>query len=98
MRTVETGRRAVRYACPSCQMRYKIGKPKATDSWPVHLTLSPMQVDLLLVAAAEFRDLCEEAGEYDHAIDFVDWIRIDALRPSFGSPVLRAHEYARRNR
>ena len=84
---VETGRRAERNPCPSCEVRFKVGKPKATDTWPVQLTMSPAQLDLLLVAAAEFRDLCDEAGEYNDAVSFVDWVRPDALRPSFASPV-----------
>jgi hypothetical protein len=85
---VTTGRQAIRYVCPSCEMRYKVGEPKAQDTWPAHLTMSPTQVDLLLVAAAEYRDLCEEAGEYQDVIGFVDWVRPDALRPNFASPIV----------
>lgn len=66
--------------CESCGVRLTIGEPKATDYWPQRLALTKPQVDLLLQAAAEYRDLCDEAGEYEEAIAFVDWVAPDAMR------------------
>jgi hypothetical protein len=88
--------------CSSCQQRILIGEPKARDSWPAQLTLSPHQLDVLLVAAAEYHDLCEETGEPESAVAYVDWVRPDALTVSYESPVkadpprLRTHDYRRR--
>ncbi len=86
--TILTGRtEARRQLCASCRVRIKVGEPRALDSWPTRLNLSQTQVDLLLVAAAEFRDLSDDAGEYADAVAFVDWMAPDALRPSYTSPV-----------
>lgn len=60
--------------CHSCNARKTVGDPKAIDSWPPSVTLAPAQIRLLLVAAAEYRDLTEESGEYEHAVQFVDWV------------------------
>jgi hypothetical protein len=81
---VQTGRTLPRsrYECHSCQLRNAVGTPKSLDTWAMRLHGAPLtseQVDLLLVAAAEFRDLCEESGEYADAVSFVDWVRPDAL-------------------
>lgn len=77
-----TGREYVRrrYTCEGCGVVKAIGRPKATATWPPHLVLSPQQVKWLTTAAAEYRDLCAEAGEYEAAVDFVDWVAVDALR------------------
>lgn len=69
-----------RALCHGCEARRMIGEPKANDVWAQRLTLSEDQMADLLAAAAEYRDLCEEAGEYEHAVQFLDWLRIDALR------------------
>lgn len=75
-REAARGRRGI---CLSCQQRYMLGEPKASESWPAQLHLSAEQVDLLLIAAAEYRDLCEEAGEYETVVAFVDWLAPDVL-------------------
>lgn len=49
-------------------------------------------MDVLLQAAAEFRDLCDEEGEYDHAVDFIDWVRPDAVSEGFASPITLSAE------
>lgn len=69
-----------RYLCEGCKVQKAIGRPKATATWPSHLWLTTDQVKWLTTAAAEYRDLCDEAGEYEHAVDFVDWVAVDALR------------------
>lgn len=65
---VETGRIMPRrtYECHSCHVRNAIGVPRASDSWPPQLHLSEKQMDLLLVAAAEFREMCEECRSCKH--------------------------------
>ena len=87
---VETGRtlpRSRTYECESCHVRRAIGVPKVSDTWPAQLHINAVQLDLLLLAAAEFRDLCEEAGMYADAVEFVDWVRPDALSRGFASPI-----------
>jgi hypothetical protein len=89
MGRVETGRtypRLRNYECESCHQRNAIGAPRASDTWPASLSINAKQMDLLLIAAAEFRDLSEEAGEHPDAIDFLDWVRPDALTRGFASP------------
>jgi hypothetical protein len=83
---VTTGRTMERKACPGCNLRYSVGAPQASDTWPARLSLSPYQLDLLLLAAAEFRELCDEAGEYADCVDFLDWVRPDALSVSYVTP------------
>lgn len=90
----ETGRiypRSRTYQCESCKVRNAIGEPRASDTWPARLHLTEVQLDLLLVAAAEFRDLSIEAGEPVNAIAFLDWIRPDALSPVFASAASIPH-------
>ena len=82
-----TGRITTRRICQSCRMRYAFGEPKPTDSWPARLRMNSDQIDLLLVAAAEYKQLCDEAGEYADPVDFLDWVRPDALSPGFASPI-----------
>jgi hypothetical protein len=68
--------------CQSCGTRRTVGEPRTTETWYLRLrelTLNPEQLDLLLQAAAEYADLSEEAGEYESAIGFLDWVRPDAL-------------------
>lgn len=83
------GREYVRrhYTCDGCKVRKAIGTPKATAAWPSHLALTAEQVKWLTAAAAEYRDLCDEAGEYEHAVDFMDWVAVDALREGSGGAV-----------
>jgi hypothetical protein len=66
--------------CAGCGGRVAIGEPKAGENWPARLELSREQIADLLVAAAEYRDLTAAAGEYESAVDFVDWMSVDALR------------------
>lgn len=87
---METGRTFVRreYHCESCKVHRKVGKPKPGEGmWPARLHLEDRDVDLLLIAAAEFVELCEEAGEYADAVAFVDWCRPDAVSKAWESPV-----------
>ena len=73
--------------CQGCNVRLLVGEPKAGEGmWPAQLHISAAMMDVLLIAAAEFRDLCEEAGEYADAVEFVDWVRPDAISVGFGSP------------
>jgi hypothetical protein len=95
---VETGRKLQRTPrrCEGCEARLTIGDPKPNGAWAQRLKLTPEQVDLLLIAAAEYRDLCDEAGEYQEAVAFVDWVSVDALRYSIGSPVVAAYDPRRK--
>jgi hypothetical protein len=70
--------------CASCSARILIGNPKSTQTWSQRLHLTQEQVDLLLIAAAEYRDLSAEAGEYEEAVSFVDWLAPDALKDGEG--------------
>jgi hypothetical protein len=68
--------------CQSCGIRRTVGEPRTTETWYLRLrelTLNPEQLDLLLQAAAEYALLSEEAGEYESAVGFLDWVRPDAL-------------------
>lgn len=79
---VETGRTLPRhrnYFCESCKVRRAIGEPKPMDNWPSRLSLSQYDLDLLLLAAVEYALLSDEAGEYQSAIEFVDWVTPSAL-------------------
>ena len=60
--------------CQSCTVRLTIGDPRPSASWPARLRLDPDQWDALLSGAAEYRDLCIEAGEPEAAVPFADWI------------------------
>jgi hypothetical protein len=71
---VKTGRVDSRRACLSCQARIRLGEPHPTSNWAERLRLTKEQTDLLLVAAAEFSELSEEAGEYALAVTYVDWV------------------------
>jgi len=73
--------------CQSCTVRLTIGEPRPSEGWPASLRLSKDQHDLLLQAAAEFRDLCIEVREPESAIDFVDWLAVDVLGLSSGRQV-----------
>ena len=89
--TVVTGRQKARLTeklCIGCGMRRSIGDPKPNAIWPQRLSLTPEQVDLILVAAAEFEELSEQAGTISNAVDFADWMSVDALRTSIGSPIV----------
>lgn len=66
--------------CQSCSARLTIGEPNGNERWALRLQLSEEQIHDLLQAAAEYRDLCEEAGEYEYAVQFVDWL-IPSVRP-----------------
>lgn len=61
--------------CQGCDMRLLVGEPRASSAWPALLMLTPEQVDVLLMAAAEW----EELGG-GTAVEFVDWMSVDALR------------------
>jgi len=85
-----TGRTFVRekHTCESCKTRQRVGVPKSGEgTWPARLYIAEGQMDVLLLAAAEFRDLCEEAGEYADAVSFVDWVRPDAVKRGYSTPV-----------
>jgi hypothetical protein len=76
-----------RRLCIGCNGRLMIGDPQTDAGWPARLHLSGAQVKDLLAAAAEYRELSSAAGEYESAIDFVDWMSVDALREGNGSAV-----------
>ena len=87
---IDTGRKHQRTVgiCKSCEARLMAGPPKAGEGmWPARLHIDERNMDLLLVAAAEFVELCEEAGEYADAVAFVDWVRPDAITNAWESPV-----------
>lgn len=65
--------------CATCGMRRLIGEPKARDAWTSQLTLTKREHEWLLVAAAEFEELSEEAQTVSNAVDFIDWIRADVV-------------------
>lgn len=75
-----TGRERTRWICPGCDQRIYLGEPKAIGSWAQRLHLSREQYDLLLMAAAEYRDLSDAAGEYESVVSFVEWVSVDALK------------------
>lgn len=82
MGSIETGRTFVRekHTCESCKVRNKVGKPKAGEGmWAARLHVDIDTLDTMLIAAAEFVELCDEAGEYADAIAFMDWVRPDAI-------------------
>ncbi len=65
--------------CEGCGVRLTLGEPKAGDAWTSMLRLRPKQRDLLLQAAAEYRELTEEVGEYQDVVQFLDWISVDVV-------------------
>src|SRR5688500_4182931 len=68
--------------CASCGIRRLIGEPEKSHVWAGRLhnvPLTPEQMDLILVAAAEYVRLSNEAGETSGPVGFVDWLRPDAL-------------------
>ena len=66
---VRTGRVDTRKVCTACGARIRLGEPKPTSTWPARLHLTDEQLNLLLVAAAEFVELGPES-----AVAFVDWV------------------------
>ena len=66
--------------CAGCNARITVGEPVANERWPQRLTLTEEQMADLLSAAAEYRDLCEESGIVETAVEYVDWLGVDALR------------------
>jgi hypothetical protein len=74
--------------CQSCGLRILVGDPSSGEGmWPAKLNIKPDMMAELMRAAAEFRDLCDEAGEYADAVSFVDWVWPDAVTDGFASPV-----------
>lgn len=67
--------------CHSCKIRIEFGEPKAGDAWTSQLWLTKQEFDLLLVAAAEYEEIAEEAQHVSSAISFLDWIRPDCVEP-----------------
>jgi hypothetical protein len=76
-----------RRLCIGCNGRLMIGDPETDNGWPARLHLTAVQVKDLLAAAAEYRELSSAAGEYESAIEFVDWMSVDALRDGTASAV-----------
>lgn len=66
--------------CLGCGARRTIGAPNSRGYWAQRLRLTPEQVDDLLVAAQEYAELCEESNIVETAVEFVDWMSIDALK------------------
>jgi len=79
--TVHTGRTRERTyrLCQCCQARITYGEPEPSAAWVQRLRLTPEQHDLLLVAAADFKKLCDELEEPADPVGFADWIRVDVL-------------------
>lgn len=76
------GRRKLRNRtgfCERCKVRITIGDPRPNSVWPQRLRLTEDQMADLMAAAAEYRELCDEEGEYENAIEFVDWLSVDVL-------------------
>jgi hypothetical protein len=59
--------------CHSCRARFKFGHPAASDNWR-KIDMSPTTFRALQQAATEFDQLSEEAGEYQTAQEFLDWL------------------------
>lgn len=78
-RTQLRGDQAKSY-CQGCSIRITVGEPKATPHWYQRLRLTREQVDYLLEAAAEFDELAAEYEDHPSAVEFVDWVSVDALR------------------
>jgi hypothetical protein len=77
-----TGRRlpkVANYVCDSCEIRKAIGKPRVNDTWAQRLRLSQAQIDELILAAAEYEDLCVKSDTITNAVDFIDWVSPEAL-------------------
>jgi hypothetical protein len=69
MSNVVTGRTTARpkaARCPGCDARKQYGEPNPNDSWAAGLSLTEKQVDLLLVAAAEFDAFSDECRFCNH--------------------------------
>jgi hypothetical protein len=79
--SIETGRIQERASklCEGCGTRLTIGAPKAQETWPQRLTLTVDQRDLLLIAAAEYEELSEQAQTISNAVEFIDWISPSVL-------------------
>ena len=66
-RTIAHRRNVVTGYCQGCGMRLMVGEPKAGEGmWPAQLHISSAMMDVLLIAAAEFRDLCELCANCPH--------------------------------
>ena len=94
--------------CAGCKQAIKFGDPKSLDLWAGRLSLTEDQINLLLVAAAEFEDLhrhyVARARRYDLPIppaptawDFVDWVD-HSIRPPEGGDYdgIRVHNSTER--
>jgi hypothetical protein len=81
------GRRYIRTQalCHGCEARRMVGEPRSNDLWPQRLTLTEQQRADLLAAAAEYRDLCEEESIVETAVEFLDWVFVDASRQKQGA-------------
>jgi hypothetical protein len=66
--------------CVSCGARLMVGEPSTTSTWPQSLTLTEEQMADLYAAAAEYRDLTAEAGEYERVIEYLDWAFVDVRK------------------
>lgn len=69
-----------RHRCEGCQARITIGFPKTNLHWAERLHLTSEQVDHILQAAAEYEAFSEDAGTISNAVEFIDWMAVDALR------------------
>ena len=68
--------------CVGCGQRRTVGEPRQSVKWSKELMAHPLtreQVDLLLIAAAEYRALSIEVGEPPDPVAFMDWVSVDAL-------------------
>lgn len=90
---VATGRHLSRKAgyCLGCEARIRIGDPKPNATWPARIRelMSDELHDLLLVACAEYLELCREAGEAPDPVGLLDW-----MWPPVGTGNLSASDVA----
>lgn len=90
---IRVGRQTSRFSyCLGCAQRITKGQPRAGSSWASALSFDERTRDLLLQAAAEYLELCAEAGEPADPVAFLDWVAVDALRD--GAPLIVDHDGA----
>jgi hypothetical protein len=90
----ECKRRAPR--CASCDARTEFGEPRPGDAWTTQLWLTRDEFDLLLVAAAEYEEIAEEAQLISSAVTFLDWIQKDCVEPDERAELRAARAKANR--
>ena len=72
--------------CSGCDVRITIGEPVPSNNWASRLHLTREQVDLILEAAAEFDLIAASWDDRPTAVEFTDWLAVDALRTGINEP------------